>query len=306
MRTARTKGFTLIELLVVIAIIAILAAILFPVFAQAREKARAISCLSNDKQIGLAFMQYVQDNDEDYPANNFGTVNNQPVVAPGNAGAGVNFAFNQNGEGWSTAIYPYVKSNGLYKCADDSTSVVTNANGTYYPVSYFMNSNIAAGGAGVSDAQFNAVASTVVLGECTGVSSTLAGGLANGPHTDAVGDGYDAIYDNGGISGNDSNPQPKYATGRLGSGDPATPQQLLLSLAPATGASVANAQHAGNGGNYLLADGHAKFLKPSQVSPGLNAASSTDPAGGSSTDANPNVAAGTGKLNNYAATFSTM
>jgi len=61
------KGFTLIELLVVIAIIAILAAILFPVFAQAREKARAITCVSNEKQMGLAMMQYVQDNDEQYP-----------------------------------------------------------------------------------------------------------------------------------------------------------------------------------------------------------------------------------------------
>ena len=66
---ARSKrsGFTLIELLVVIAIIAILAAILFPVFAQAREKARAIACISNLKQIGLATMQYTQDYDETYP-----------------------------------------------------------------------------------------------------------------------------------------------------------------------------------------------------------------------------------------------
>jgi len=66
-------GFTLIELLVVIAIIAILAAILFPVFAQAREKARAISCLSNEKQIGLGLMQYVQDNDEYYCPANYAT-----------------------------------------------------------------------------------------------------------------------------------------------------------------------------------------------------------------------------------------
>src|SRR5438067_179265 len=65
-RTAR-RGFTLIELLVVIAIIAILAAILFPVFAQAREKARQAGCTSNLKQISLATMMYLQDYDETYP-----------------------------------------------------------------------------------------------------------------------------------------------------------------------------------------------------------------------------------------------
>ena len=68
---SQRKGFTLIELLVVIAIIAILAAILFPVFAQARAKARQISCLSNTKQMGTATMMYVQDYDETLPGYRF-------------------------------------------------------------------------------------------------------------------------------------------------------------------------------------------------------------------------------------------
>src|SRR5215212_2394152 len=68
----RRPGFTLIELLVVIAIIAILAAILFPVFAQAREKARAVSCLSNCKQLGTATMMYAQDYDEQFFGGDWG------------------------------------------------------------------------------------------------------------------------------------------------------------------------------------------------------------------------------------------
>src|SRR5579872_2890780 len=71
--TSRSRGFTLIELLVVIAIIAILAAILFPVFAQAREAARKAVCISNNRQIGLGAMMYVQDYDEMYPTNAWNT-----------------------------------------------------------------------------------------------------------------------------------------------------------------------------------------------------------------------------------------
>ncbi|MEO7719758.1 MAG: DUF1559 domain-containing protein [Capsulimonas sp.] len=90
MRTFQTKGFTLIELLVVIAIIAILAAILFPVFAQAREKARQTMCISNEKQMGLAILQYNQDNDETFPIGQYD---------------GLNDKFD-----WQNAVYPYVKN----------------------------------------------------------------------------------------------------------------------------------------------------------------------------------------------------
>lgn len=96
----KRRGFTLIELLVVIAIIAILAAILFPVFAQAREKARQTSCISNTKQIGTAVYMYVQDYDETFPfSDNFAVIiPNSPV---------------QGGyQYWGDAIAPYVKNGG--------------------------------------------------------------------------------------------------------------------------------------------------------------------------------------------------
>ncbi len=138
----RTAGFTLIELLVVIAIIAILAAILFPVFAKAREKARQITCASNLKQISLGFTQYTQDNDELLPYRN-GSSGNQ-------------FA-------WPCAILPYIKSNAVFACPDDP---VTNLAGPppTYTLSYAANQDVLTS-PGNTLASFNAPASTVLLCE---------------------------------------------------------------------------------------------------------------------------------------------
>ncbi len=111
------KAFTLIELLVVIAIIAILAAILFPVFARARENARRTSCTSNLKQIGLGLLQYSQDYDEKLPHDYFG---------PDTDSSGRGGAYK-----WMDAIYPYVKSEQIFICPSDTIGSLPTNNSRY-------------------------------------------------------------------------------------------------------------------------------------------------------------------------------
>ncbi|HEY3333067.1 MAG TPA: DUF1559 domain-containing protein [Capsulimonadaceae bacterium] len=109
-------GFTLIELLVVIAIIAILAAILFPVFASAREKARQTACLSNFKQLGLATMQYVQDYDEAFPLVSMQLTATESIT-------------------WRKVIYAYVKSTQVYSCPSN-TNKSTDGASVAFPSAY--------------------------------------------------------------------------------------------------------------------------------------------------------------------------
>lgn len=107
----KRRGFTLIELLVVIAIIAILAAILFPVFARARENAKRSSCANNLKQIGMGMLQYTQDYDEKSLPN---SVTGSLLGAPGFS--------------WPVLIYPYTKSRQILRCPSNTKNIFTASN----------------------------------------------------------------------------------------------------------------------------------------------------------------------------------
>jgi len=139
------RGFTLIELLVVIAIIAILAAILFPVFARAREKARQSSCLSNVKQIMLAWLAYAQDYDE------------RTVLT----------VYGPNECKWYNTLVPYIKNSELFKCPSDPD--ITIAYSMPYSWGYYRlchGPNGSSYGGGLPIAKIVYPAEVMAMGEC--------------------------------------------------------------------------------------------------------------------------------------------
>lgn len=221
----RKKAFTLIELLVVIAIIAILAAILFPVFAQAREKARQTSCTSNLKQAGTAMHMYSQDYDECMPELYSPS---QLNPCPGTTG-GIVINGVIHGSGWELNIQPYIKNWAVFTCPSDAIARHRSLRcdgATLYRMHSSYGININHWGGGRFNAHqnpclesiFESPSNTVVVAEVNDVDDWAA----------AWGDAYNAA----------------------------------LIDAPATSATNLASRIASrhnNGGNYLFKDGHVKW-----------------------------------------------
>ena len=277
MNKTHKSGFTLIELLVVIAVIAILAAILFPVFARARENARRASCQSNLKQIGLGFLQYAQDYDECMPYRTNG------------AGDGM--------IGWPVAIMPYVKSVQVFKCASDPTKPVTAGKDT---LSYAVNYDaiaVPAGNGPIKLSTFNSTPKTVLVLEIHDTQVNYSWTVTTASEwaqTVTMGrEGYDANV--GGTTG----VYPTAATGQLAGAE----LGFAGGVAGLSSYASKYARHF-DGSNFLAADGHVKWLMPEKVSTGNSALNENDAMDANYTGAWWSTAAGTG-VSTYALTFST-
>lgn len=239
-------GFTLIELLVVIAIIAILAAILFPVFAKAREKARQISCASNMRQIGIALLQYIQDNDELYPQEHPSCPN--PAVGTSDTTPPGDFNSSYETSDFGSPfekIMPYVGKGSsddtasltekLFVCPDDADShgvtlgtACTDTAPLPGITSYMVNAYFLFG---LSSAQVTVPTATIYLAE------------RNSRFCDVhihpwLGEIYDSAGKTGAVEGNTPDNAPYVSSNNL--------------------FAVASERHT-QGANYAFADGHVKW-----------------------------------------------
>jgi prepilin-type N-terminal cleavage/methylation domain-containing protein/prepilin-type processing-associated H-X9-DG protein len=234
-------GFTLIELLVVIAIIAILAAILFPVFAKVREKARQTTCLSNEKQLGLVMLQYAQDYDEEFPTGEW-------YDAITNPGEGNTIQALSGYAGSKTTDSSPVP---IFVCPDDGVKRLfgVNAPQTYTPSIALNKPNIYVGVPAGSQLQYHP---GVFLSEFSGPAGTIM--FAEMPYELNVVGNFNTSF----CAGPGTGTLGKDTGGQL-------EQQLSANGAPTL------PLHSG-GWNYLFVDGHAKWQRPEQTvsTPGVS------------------------------------
>ena len=241
MYKTKASAFTLIELLVVIAIIAILAAILFPVFAQAREKARAISCMSNMKQIGISMQMYTQDYDETLF---FRPATSAARVGSGRSGVVITDTVASARAQWWNLLLTYIKNNAVYVCPDDATKPLSVDNNG---VSAFARSYVAScGPEDLTLAQIEHPSDTIVITEKWGHVDNGVGSSGTKVNNESWLEPFDGDECQAGSDVNSSggciDPQPGYPTGM-----------------------VKMANWHSEGMNSAFFDGHAKWVRPETI-----------------------------------------
>jgi len=245
-RSRSRSGFTLIELLVVIAIIAILAAILFPVFAKAREKARQASCASNEKQLGIALLSYTQDYDEKFP----------PVAGIATASDGTLEVASWGVSTVNTSVTPnvttpgltqsYIKNNQLFLCPSAAVRPGAGNDGSDYLYNDFVSAT--------TQAKLNGVSDTVLVAESTGsdIHDTSANG-GSGAEPLQFGFGHSVA----GPLGTSAMPSDATTATVLNGENNAfgTPGYTV-----GDAAKLDDVDRHTSGGNFLMADGHVKWF----------------------------------------------
>lgn len=240
----RSRAFTLIELLVVIAIIAVLAAILFPVFAQMRAKAKQATCMSNEKQFGISILIYVQDYDESFPrAVNNASPNKKLTVNITQRVVGDNAFLNADPAIGRPAgfLFPYIKNTDVWRCPQD-------------PVAYRLETLNSNGSLSIANADSYHLNLFLTGSQVDGANETTSG---NGLPVSKIGRSAQTVMARDGDANDGTNVENNTAIGGALVGE-----QFYTRHSDHTQAN----RHAGIG-NYLMVDGHVKTLPSAGASP---------------------------------------